>query len=112
MFENSASNSSVYCAVYRNYILHSDPQRIEETFPMAMTYMVEPKEASVSRIKKYILDYYKDDISMDRWLVLIEQGKASALKVLCVYVGGQGSGVKSALMLEMLGCSVAENVNE
>lgn len=48
------------------HIIHSEPQKVEDTFFMAMTYMSDPKETSVARIKKYILDHYKNDISIDK----------------------------------------------
>lgn len=38
---------------------HSNPQRIEEVFPLALTYQSDPKEASFSKIKKYIEKYYR-----------------------------------------------------
>ncbi|KAK7501378.1 hypothetical protein BaRGS_00007503 [Batillaria attramentaria] len=42
---------------------HSNPQRLEDVFPLALTYMSEPKEASFSKIKKYLEKYYgKADI--------------------------------------------------
>ena len=37
---------------------HSNPQTINDVFPLAMTYMAEPKEASFGRIKKYLEKYY------------------------------------------------------
>ncbi len=43
---------------YRKFVVHSDPQRIEDTFQLAMTFTVEPKEASVGKIKKYVTQYY------------------------------------------------------
>ncbi|PVD38555.1 hypothetical protein C0Q70_01171 [Pomacea canaliculata] len=47
----------------QNRINHSEPQHIEEIFPLAMTYMSEPKEASTAKIKKYLEKYYgKTDI--------------------------------------------------
>lgn len=50
------------------YVAHSEPQHIEDTFALAMTYNSEPKEASVAKIRKYIKDFYKDDISIDKWV--------------------------------------------
>ena len=39
-------------------IVHSNPQRVRDCFPLAMTFMSEPKIASVRRIKTYMEDYY------------------------------------------------------
>lgn len=39
---------------------HSDPKKIEDTFPLAITYMGDPKDASLARIKKYLQDHYND----------------------------------------------------
>lgn len=38
--------------------LHSNPEKIDDTFPLAFTYSSEPKEASFRKIQKYIADYY------------------------------------------------------
>jgi hypothetical protein len=38
-----------------------------DTFQMALTFMSDPKEASVSRIKKYILDHYHQDVDPDKY---------------------------------------------
>ena len=49
--------------VDRRFVVHSDPQRVEDTFQMAMTYMNEPKTASVTAMKKYISRHFDvDDI--------------------------------------------------
>lgn len=37
---------------------HSNPEKIDDTFPLAFTYCSEPKEASFKKIQKYIADYY------------------------------------------------------
>lgn len=59
---------SVKCdyVVGEYYLTHSEPQRIEDTFALAMTYNSEPKEASVAKIRKYIKDFYKEDISIEK----------------------------------------------
>lgn len=59
---------------YRSFIVHSDPQRVEDAFYMAMTYMVEPKEASVRRIFKYIAEYYKEGLTNDELRKTLESG--------------------------------------
>lgn len=43
--------------------IHSDPQSVSDTFALAITYMSDPKDASVGKIKKYIADHYpKTDV--------------------------------------------------
>ena len=42
----------------KSYIVHSTPQRVKDIFPLALTYMSEPKIASARRIKQYLEDYY------------------------------------------------------
>lgn len=69
MSQTLPKKTSIFSAaskVYRSYIIHSDPQRIEDTFPLAMTYMCEPKEASAKKIQRYIENYYQSDISMEK----------------------------------------------
>ncbi|KAK6187973.1 hypothetical protein SNE40_005887 [Patella caerulea] len=39
---------------------HSDPQRIEDIFPLALTFGSEPKESTVPKMKKYISRYYHE----------------------------------------------------
>ncbi|KAK3609640.1 hypothetical protein CHS0354_028844, partial [Potamilus streckersoni] len=52
---------------------HSDPQKIEDIFPLAVTYQSEPKEASGARIKQYIKDNY-GDVNIDRLKKALEKG--------------------------------------
>ncbi|KAK7112630.1 hypothetical protein V1264_012060 [Littorina saxatilis] len=37
---------------------HSNPQTLSDVFPLAMTYMAEPKEATFGRIRKYLEKFY------------------------------------------------------
>ncbi len=53
-------------AAYRSFIVHSDPQRMEDTFYLAMTYGTEPKEASIQKILKYINEYYDENLTRDK----------------------------------------------
>lgn len=39
---------------------HGNPSRIEDVFPMALTYMSDPKEASIRKISKYVEKYYPE----------------------------------------------------
>ena len=52
--------------VSRSYIVHSDPRKIEDTFPLAMTFMAEPKKAHFSTINKYLDKYYRLDVTPDK----------------------------------------------
>ena len=52
--------------VSRSYIVHSDPLKIEDTFPLAMTFMAEPKKARFMTIAKYLDKYYRLNISPEK----------------------------------------------
>lgn len=71
------------------YVAHSEPQHIEDTFALAMTYNSEPKEASVAKIRKYIKDFYKDDISIDKLKKCLDTGVENGF---WFQVTGHGSG--------------------
>ena len=58
-------NFNCYINIYLSakkptWFVHSEPKRIENTFPLAMTFNMEPKEASVSKIRHYIQKHYPD----------------------------------------------------
>lgn len=59
---------------YRKVVIHSDPQRIEDCFAMALTFMGEPKEASVLKIKKYIEEHYDPSNLDGRMKKALESG--------------------------------------
>lgn len=40
------------------HVVYGDPQHIEDTFPLAVTYNTEPKQASARKIVKYVEQYY------------------------------------------------------
>ena len=46
---------------------HGDPSRIEDIFPMALTYMSDPKEAPARKIISYINKYYPEVDTSDRY---------------------------------------------
>lgn len=48
--------------------------KIEDTFSLAITFMSEPKEASVSRIRRYIQDYYPEVNAEMRLKKALEKG--------------------------------------
>ena len=41
-------------------MIHSDPAKIEDTFPLAITFGTEPKQCSFRKIANYISEYYPD----------------------------------------------------
>lgn len=53
---------------------HSDPQHVEDTFPLAITYQSDPKEATVVRIRNYISKFYRNEVSSDRLKKALETG--------------------------------------
>ncbi|ELT96877.1 hypothetical protein CAPTEDRAFT_224518 [Capitella teleta] len=55
-------------------VVHSEPEKISDCFQMAMTFMSDPKLASVSRIKKYILDHYHQDVDMEKLRKVLQAG--------------------------------------
>lgn len=71
------------------YAAHSEPQHIEDTFPLAMTYNSEPKEASVAKIRKYLKDFYKDDVSIEKLKKCLDGGVEHGF---WFQVTGHGSG--------------------
>ena len=52
---------------------HSDPHKVEEALPLAITYQSDPKEASGSRIKQYITQHY-GDCNIDKLKKSLESG--------------------------------------
>jgi len=58
----------------RKFIIHSEPLRVSECFPLAFTYMSEPKQASVAKIKKYVKKYYNMKKLSDRLPKVLEDG--------------------------------------
>lgn len=57
-----------------NLAKHSDPDRVEDVFPLAITYQSDPKEASGSKIKSYISKFYRTEISNDRLKRTLDSG--------------------------------------
>ncbi|XP_045212181.2 nucleolar protein dao-5-like [Mercenaria mercenaria] len=53
---------------------HSDPEKVEDVFPLAITYQSDPKEASGGKIKSYIGKYYFKDISNDKLKKALDKG--------------------------------------
>ncbi|XP_056018207.1 heterochromatin protein 1-binding protein 3-like [Ostrea edulis] len=66
---------------------HGDPTKIEDTFPMALTYMCDPKEASIGKISKYINRYYPAVDTQAKYIEkAMEKGESNGMWQL---VGGQ-----------------------
>ncbi|XP_005106861.1 heterochromatin protein 1-binding protein 3 [Aplysia californica] len=61
-------------AVSYSQLSHGSPQKIEDTFPLAITYQSAPKTASIPRIRKYITEKYGDAVSDHRWRQAIDRG--------------------------------------
>ena len=57
---------------------HSDPQKVDDAFPLAITYQSDPKEASVSKIKMYITKHY-GEVNPDRLKRALESGMEKGL---------------------------------
>lgn len=57
---------------------HSDPQKVEDAFPLAITYQSDPKEASGSRIRMYITRHY-GECNPERLKKALESGVEKGL---------------------------------
>ena len=58
---------------------HSDPQKVEDAFPLAITYQSDPKECSASKIKQYISKYYHVDVNPEKLKKALESGVEKGL---------------------------------
>lgn len=58
---------------------HSDPERVEDVFPLAITYQSDPKEATGGKIKSYIAKYYHTDVSNDKLRRALDNGAEKGL---------------------------------
>ncbi|KAL5019134.1 hypothetical protein ScPMuIL_004856 [Solemya velum] len=58
---------------------HSEPEKIEDAFPLAITYMSEPKDASVGKIRHYISSYYPNVNVETRLKKALEKGVEKGL---------------------------------
>lgn len=66
---------------------HGDPSRIEDIFPMALTYMSDPKEAPARKIISYINKYYPEVDTSDRLKTALDKGESQDM---WQHIGGQG----------------------
>lgn len=62
---------------------HSNPEKIDDTFPLAFTYSSEPKEASYRKILKYLSDYYPSVNVETRLKPALEKGVEKGLWEQC-----------------------------
>lgn len=72
-------------------VVYSDPHRLEDIFAMAMTFQMEPKEASLTKIRNYILRYYKDNLTIDSLMRCMDTGEGKGFWARVSGQGGSGS---------------------
>lgn len=78
-------------------INHGDPQKIEDTFPLAITYQSAPKAVAATRIRKYIQEKYDEIVQDNRWRKAIESGID---KGYWEYASGSGISGKLHLLMD------------
>ncbi|GAB1598895.1 heterochromatin protein 1-binding protein 3-like [Argonauta hians] len=88
---------------------HSSDLKIEDTFPLAITFMSEPKEASVSRIKRYIQDFYPDVNAEVRLKKALEKGVERGL---WEQVTGSGASGTFRLLIDEFNPGKCETVED
>ncbi|KAL4240430.1 Heterochromatin protein 1-binding protein 3 [Mactra antiquata] len=62
-----------------NLAKHSDPDKVEDVFPLAITYQTDPKQATGSKIKSYISKFYRVEVSNDRLRKALDNGVEKGL---------------------------------
>ncbi|KAI8796649.1 heterochromatin protein 1-binding protein 3 isoform X1 [Biomphalaria glabrata] len=80
-----------------SHIRHGNPEKIEDTFPLAITYQSAPKAASTVRIRKYIQEKYGEAVPDHKWRKAIESGVD---KGYWEYLSGSGIGGKLHLLMD------------
>ncbi|CAL1539143.1 unnamed protein product [Lymnaea stagnalis] len=78
-------------------INHGDPQKIEDTFPLAITYQSAPKAVAATRIRRYIQEKYDEIVQDNRWRKAIESGVD---KGYWEYASGSGISGKLHLLMD------------
>lgn len=53
---------------------HSDPEKVEDALPLAITFQSDPKEATGGKIKSYIAKYYHKELSHERLKKAMDNG--------------------------------------
>ncbi|XP_013394716.1 heterochromatin protein 1-binding protein 3 [Lingula anatina] len=66
---------------YGQRIVHSHPQKIEDTFPLALTFMADPKHATMGKISNYINRYYPNVNIQSKLKKCLESGEEKGLWV-------------------------------
>ncbi|OWF51861.1 heterochromatin protein 1-binding protein 3-like [Mizuhopecten yessoensis] len=89
--------------------MHSDPQSVSDTFSLAITYMSDPKDASITKIKKYIADHYPDSNMDTKLKKALEKG---AEKGIWEQVSGSGGTGKFRLLAEDFNPSEAKSMED
>ncbi|GFN79902.1 heterochromatin protein 1-binding protein 3-like [Plakobranchus ocellatus] len=78
-------------------IAHADPKKIEDTFPMAITFQSAPKTANIVKIRRYIQEQYKLTIGDSRWRKAVEGGAEEGH---WEYITGSGISGKLHLLMD------------
>lgn len=76
---------------------HGNPKKIEDTFPLAITFQSAPKTASLVKIRRYIQDHYNEIVGDGRWRKAVEGG---AEKGYWEYLSGSGITGKLHLLMD------------
>ncbi|CAG5118266.1 unnamed protein product [Candidula unifasciata] len=53
---------------------HGNPEKMEDIFPLAITYQSAPKAASLPKIRKYIQEKYGETVPDTRWRKAVDSG--------------------------------------
>ncbi|KAH9519995.1 hypothetical protein Btru_071430 [Bulinus truncatus] len=80
-----------------SHIRHGLPEKMEDIFPLAITYQSAPKTAGTARIRRYIQEKYEETVTDHRWRKAIESGVE---KGYWEYVSGSGLGGKLHLLMD------------
>ncbi|XP_052817183.1 heterochromatin protein 1-binding protein 3-like [Mya arenaria] len=56
---------------------HSNPQKVEDVIPLAITYQSDPKQASMTKIKAYIRKFYHTEVAPEKLKRVLDEGVAS-----------------------------------
>uniref|UniRef100_A0A0B7B3P5 H15 domain-containing protein n=1 Tax=Arion vulgaris TaxID=1028688 RepID=A0A0B7B3P5_9EUPU len=75
---------------------HGNPEKMEDIFPLAITYQSAPKSASVPKIRRYIEEKYRETVQDGRWRKAIESGAEKGY-----WEHFSGSGITGSLHLLM-----------
>ncbi|XP_067673713.1 heterochromatin protein 1-binding protein 3-like [Haliotis asinina] len=88
---------------------HAAPLKIEDTFPLAMTYMCEPKQTSFGKIRKYITENYPHVDTETELKAAMESGER---KGFWEHSTGQGLSGTFQLMIDEFDPNSTDNVED